>query len=97
MASIKSKNPIANVGDVVTIVEATGCRFGYDRPMSRFIGLEAFVTGIRWSSSVGSYVYILNVDEGRYMWCDKCIVRIDDTEIEESDVSIDILFEDCVK
>ena len=43
MASIKSKKPIANVGDVVTIVEATGCRFGYDRPMSRFIGLLAYI------------------------------------------------------
>ena len=43
------------------------------------------------------YAYFLDVDNMRYAWCDKCIARIDDTEIEESDVSVDILFEGCVK
>lgn len=97
MASIKTRTQIAQVGDTVTIIKASDCRFGYNHLMKCYIGQEAIVKSVRWMSGAKGYAYFLDVDNMRYAWCDKCIARIDDTEIEESDVSVDILFEGCVK
>lgn len=97
MASIKTRTQIAQVGDTVTIIKANDCRFGYNSLMKRYIGQEAIVKRVSWMDGEKGYAYFLDVDNMQYAWCDRCIVRIDDTEIEESDVSIDILFEGCVK
>lgn len=97
MASIKTRTQIAQVGDTVTIIKANDCRFGYNRLMEGYIGQEAIVKSVRWMSGAKGYAYFLDVDNMQYAWCDKCIARIDDTEMEESDVSVDILFEGCVK
>lgn len=97
MESIKTCTQIAQVGDAVTIIKANDCRFGYNRLMKGYIGQEAIVKSVSWMSGAKGYAYFLDVDNMQYAWCDKCIARIDDTEIEESDVSVDILFEGCVK
>lgn len=97
MESIKTCTQIAQVGDAVTIIKANGCRFGYNRLMKGYIGQEAIVKSVNWMSGAKGYAYFLDIDNMQFAWCDKCIVRIDDAEIEESDVSVDILFEGCVK
>ena len=80
------------IGDTVTIVSAKGCRFGYDHPMSGYIGMEAIVNNLTWRHGVKAYSFSLDVDGGRYAWCDKCIEPASVAEIDESDVPIDSLF-----
>lgn len=80
------------VGDTVKIVAAKGCRYGYDRTMSNYIGQEAVVKSIRWSAAVKSQVFTLDIDKGKYAWCDKCIELAEELEIEESDKTLDTLF-----
>lgn len=95
MESIATRAKIAEVGDAVTIIKANECRFGYNRHMKNYIGQEAIVKSVRWMSgvNVNAYAYFLDIDGNQFAWCDKCIVRVDNTEIEESDVPVGILFE----
>lgn len=84
--------PIAAVGDRVRVIDVKNCTFGYNRNMLMYIGMEAVVTKCRWSSESAEHLYCLDIDNGNYHWCRKCIERIEDVDIEESDADVTDLF-----
>lgn len=68
------------------------CAFGHNRNMDAYVGMEAVVTEREWEDISGQYVYNLDIDKGYYHWCKKCIERIEDVDIEESDANVTDLF-----
>ena len=85
------KHPIVNIGEEVIIVSsANKCIYGCNSYMKKLIGCTAVVTNISWDTSNLTYEYRLDIDQGRYMWCDKCIEAAG-TDIEESDIGIETL------
>ena len=83
---------IAAVGDRVRIIDAEYCEFGHNRNMDAYVGMEAVVTQYKWDDFSGRYAYILDIDNGEYSWCNRCIERIEDVDIEESDANVTDLF-----
>ena len=84
--------PIAAIGDRVRIIDTKNCAFGHNPNMDNYIGMEAIVKKQSWQSFKGAHEYKLDVDGGKYYWCEKCIELLEDVDIAESDASVTDLF-----
>lgn len=78
------------VGDRVLIVSAKNCIYGCNEVMPSYIGCEGTV--IARERDYDKYGYRLDVDDSRFLWCDKCLeAAAPQADIEESDESMSIL------
>lgn len=88
----KRGHPTFKVGDIVKIVETPfrECPFHWVSPMDDYCGMETVITGMHYSDSFSTYCYYIDADDSGYSWCSNCFVEVQ-TDIEESELSIDVL------
>jgi hypothetical protein len=75
---------------MVRIVSPGSCVYGSNKEMRGLTDYETAILSCDWDSSHRTYQYRLEIDNGRWVWSDKCIAPAGQ-DIEESDESIDIL------
>lgn len=81
------------VGDIVRVVDTPykDCPFVWVDEMSDFCGEEVKITDVFWIESLNAHGYLISEDCGDSTWCENCFVQ--ESDIEESDEDISVLFE----
>ena len=81
------------VGDIVQVVDEPyeDCPFEWIDEMDECCGKTATIKSVRWDNYYGQYAYGIDIDEYHCSWCERCF--IEDSEIEESDSEIKMLFQ----
>lgn len=88
----KDPEPMFQEGDVVRVVDIPykDCPFLWTSGMDEFSGTETTITNVHWNNTRNAHVYKISADHGSYMWCENCFMV--DSDIEESDLDIKLLF-----
>lgn len=80
-------------GDVVQVVDEpyVDCPFEWIGEMDECCGRVATITGVSWNEWHKDWGYSIDIDDYLCTWCENCFVAF--TDIEESDVDINTLFQ----
>lgn len=89
--------PKYQVGDRVRVVDTPyfDCKFGWDDDdsisMTSFCGMEATIMSIEHYKYHVADGYEIDIDDGRYTWCDGCFTSAEDIDLIESDMDVTFL------
>lgn len=80
-------------GDIVRVVDEPydDCPFEWIGEMDDYCGQTATITSATWNEWAGAWGYAIDIDEYCCTWCENCFIV--DSDIEESDSDIKMLFQ----
>ena len=78
------------IGDIVRIVDAKNCTFGFADDMQRYIDREATIKKVLWSEYRREYAYSVDVYMCKWVWCSKCFEPIGVLELPDFEAQYDL-------